>query len=408
MISNASNVAERDSLRRDLLDLGFDTVRFAAADSVPPTQLRAWLEWGWQADMDWMTRTVEKRLDPGLILADVGTVVLFGVNYLPGEQGAAGQSRWARYALYEDYHDNILRAVRAGGGRMAARLGLGAGDWRAYVDTGPVMERGWAAKAGMGWLGKNGMLISRSHGNWLLLAAILIRGRIVPDEPLPGGRDMADGPPSLGRFCGSCVRCIEACPTGAIRQPGLIDAHRCLSWQTIENRGPITREFRESMGGRIFGCDICLEVCPWNRFAQAGRGLLLAARFDLAELTLIELLSLTPERFAVVFRRTPLKRLRLERLLRNACVVAGNLDRDEGWNGRLGGSRDHLLNGLVGLAGSSTALVRAHAVWAVYRLEPGRARAMLEGARAAETDETVLEEYAVWERTPHGIPTREP
>ena len=148
---NASSATERDSLRRDLLDLGFDTVRFAAADSVPETQLRAWLEKGWQADMDWMTRTVEKRLDPGLVLADVGTVVLFGVNYLPGEQGDAGQSRWARYALYEDYHDNLLRAVRTGGDRLAARLGLGADDWRAYVDTGPVMERGWAAKAGMGW-----------------------------------------------------------------------------------------------------------------------------------------------------------------------------------------------------------------------------------------------------------------
>ena len=243
------------------------------------------------------------------------------------------------------------------------------------------------------------MLISRTHGNWLFLAAILIRSRITPDEPLPDGRDLPDGPPSLGRFCGSCVRCVEACPTGAIREPGLIDARRCLSWQTIENRGVIAREFRVPMGSRIFGCDICLEVCPWNRFAKAGRELLLTARFDLAGLTLIELLTLTEEQFAVVFRRTPLKRLKRERLLRNACVVAGNLDCDEGWTGRLGGSREQLLDRLVELALESSPLVRSHAVWAIHRLEPDRAQAALGGARASETDAVVLEEYAYWEGT---------
>ena len=386
-------VTERESLRGALLGLGFDAVRFAAIGEVPEAQFRTWLERGWQADMDWMGRTADKRLNPGLVLPGVGSLVLFGVNYLPGDPEAAGQRRWARYSMYEDYHDTMLEAVREGGRLIAGRFGLGPADWRAYVDTGPVMERGWASASGMGWLGKNGMLISRTHGNWLFLAVLLVRARIDPDPPLPGGRDHPGGPPSLGRFCGTCVKCMEACPTEAIREPGLVDARRCLSWQTIENKGVIAREVRTAMGGRIFGCDICLEVCPWNRFARAGRELLLAARFDLAGLTLLEVLTLTPERFTAVFRRTAFKRLKRERLVRNACVVAGNLDADGSWVGRVGGTRDDLLRCLIELAGASTPLVRIHAVWAVHRLEPGGAAVLLADARAAEGDREVLEEY---------------
>lgn len=388
--------SEREDLRRELLDLGFDEVRFARAGPIPDRRLRTWLERGWQADMAWMDRTADKRVDPGLVLDQAASLILFGVNYLPAAPEAARQDRWARYALYEDYHDNVLKAVRAAGVRVGARLGLAADDWRPYVDTGPVMERGWSAAAGMGWQGKNGMLISRQHGNWLFLAALLVRASIEADPPLSGGREPSREDGSLGRYCGKCTQCIDACPTGAITEPGLVDARLCLSYQNIENKGGIPRELRVAMGSRIFGCDICLDVCPWNRFAKAGREMLLAARHDIAGLGLIELLTLTPERFAEVFRRTPFKRLKRERLLRNACVVAGNLDESDGWRTHLGGTREQLVRVLVDLARVSTPLVRAHAVWAVHRLEPDHAGQFLVEARSAETDATVVEEYAAW------------
>lgn len=388
--------SDREDLRRELLDLGFDEVRFASAGPLPGQRLRTWLEQGWQADMAWMDRTADKRLDPGLVLEGATSIVLFGVNYLPGKAEAARQDRWARYALYEDYHDTVLKTVRQAGEQVADRLGLGPSDWKPYVDTGPVMERAWSARAGLGWQGKNGMLISRRHGNWLFLAALLVRAPIEADSPLAGGREPRPEDGSLGRYCGKCVRCLDACPTGAIAEPGLVDARLCLSYQNIENKGAIPRELRVAMGSRIFGCDICLDVCPWNRFAQAGRELLLAARHDIADLNLIDLLTLTPERFAEVFRRTPFKRLKRERLLRNACVVAGNLDEVDGWKNHLGGTREDLVRILVDLAGSSTPLVREHAVWAVHRLESDRAVGLLAEARAAETDAGVLEEYGTW------------
>jgi epoxyqueuosine reductase len=185
----------------------------------------------------------------------------------------------------------------------------------------------------------------------------------------------------VGLLCGTCTRCLDACPTNAFAAPGVVDARRCISYQTIENKGVIPRELRAGIGNRIYGCDVCLEVCPWNRFAQQGRQLLLSARYDLAELSLAALLALTPERFAEVFRRTPIKRLKLVGLLRNACVVAGNV------------GDASLLPQLVSLATSHpSALVRAHAVWAVFRLGGGE---QLATARANETDPIVRAEYEV-------------
>jgi epoxyqueuosine reductase len=196
------------------------------------------------------------------------------------------------------------------------------------------------------------------------------------------------------------VRCIEACPTGAIRKPGLVDSERCISFQTIENKEAIPRRYRAAIGSRIFGCDICLDVCPWNRFARAGRLVRLVSRYDLVELELLDILTLTPERFAEVFRKTPFKRLKRERMLRNACVVAGNLDDNGNWSERLGGTREDLVRVLVRLAGESTPLVRLHAVWAVYRLEPETAGKRLTATFERETDEVVLEEYACWRTGP--------
>lgn len=376
----------REALRAKLQALGFDEVRFARAGALAERGLRDWLKDGLHADMAWMERTADKRLDPGLVLPGAKSVVILGVNYWPGSAFESRKSktenpRWARYALHEDYHDTIKPGLAAAGRLLEQECGLVETDYRYYVDTGPVLERGWAARSGLGFRGKNAMLISRTHGNWLFLACILIRAEIEPDEPLRPDflRDKGEEP--AGLLCGKCTRCLDACPTDAFPRPGVVDARRCISYQTIENKGIIPRELRPGIGTRIYGCDVCLEVCPWNRFAQEGRRVLLSVRHDIAELGLAELLALTPARFAEVFRRTAVKRLKLTGLLRNACVVAGNT-----------GDRS-LLPALVALAGHESAVVRAHAVWAVRVVAGPQAAALLQVHRSNETDGQVLAEY---------------
>lgn len=377
----------REAVRARLRALGFDEVRFAAvATGVAPAAaaLGAWLDAGRQADMDWMERTRDKRAEVERVLPGARSVILLGVNYGSGATGpeerpGEAAPQWARYALHEDYHDTIKPALEAAGRVLEEMCGAGAEDYRYYVDTGPVLERAWAAVAGMGFVGKNAMLISRRHGNWLLLAGVVTRVEFAPDEPIRKTVGTTEG---VGLLCGKCTRCLEACPTDAFAAPGVVDARRCISYQTIENKGIIPRELRAGIGSRVFGCDVCLEVCPWNRFAEAGRGLLLAARGEIAALPLRELLRMTPERFAEVFRRTPIKRLKLRGLLRNACIVAGN------------SGDGSLVPELVALASHPLPMVRAHAVWAVYRLGASEA---LAGARTAETDAEVLAEYAASE-----------
>ncbi len=369
----------QQEFRQRLTTLGFDEVRFTTLTPPAGDPLRAWLAAGFQADLHWMERTADRRLNPALVLPGARSLVMLGVNYWsdpdPTPPAATGQPTWARYALYEDYHDTIQPALVAAGRLLEEMYGAGAADYRSYVDTGPVLERSWAARAGLGFTGKNAMLISRRHGNWLLLAAVLTRVEFAPDAPIK----LTGHAQPVGLLCGRCTRCLDACPTAAFPAPGVVDARRCVSYQTIENKGVIPRELRPGIGRRIFGCDVCLEVCPWNRFARTGRQLLLAARHDLPALSLPDLLTLTPERFAAVFRRTPIKRLKLVGLLRNACVVAGNT------------GDPSLLPPLVALAaGHASALVRAHAVWAVRRL--GGA-AQLAAARAREVDPLVHAEY---------------
>lgn len=346
--------------------------------------------------MTWIDRSLEKRFDLERVLSGVKSIVLLGVNYLPDSEAARNQERWAKYALYEDYHDTIRKALVEAGRFLESQLGLTGEDYRYYVDTGPVMERGWSTRSGLGWQGKNGMLISRSHGNWLFLAAILVRFPFIPDVGLTNPRFSAEaGSGDVGLLCGTCTRCIEACPTRAITRPGMVDARLCISYQTIENKGVIPRGLRALIGGRIFGCDICLDVCPWNRFARSGRRVLLSQRYDVADLTLPEILEMSREDFSRFFARTPIKRLKWRGLLRNACVVAGNLGREDD----LGQEeiRD-VLPLLVRLAGHEEPVVRIHAVWAVHRLSPEQAVGLLSPFRRGETDEEVLDEYAWWSR----------
>ena len=410
-----------EQVRAGLRGLGFDEVRFAALpDADVGAGLGAWLDAGHHADMAWMERTREKRADPTQVLPGSRSIILLGVNYwmpdapLAARVGATGAGqpeghgaseaaagahlaasvpaalasatpRWARYALHADYHDTI-RTGLVEAGRLLERLaGIGSEDYRYYVDTGPVLERGWAARSGLGFTGKNAMLISRTHGNWLFLASILTRLALPADPPIrrrPPPPSPAEPGAHAGLLCGKCTRCLDACPTQAFPSPGVVDSRRCVSYHTIENKGIIPRALRRGISDRVYGCDTCLEVCPWNRFAQEGRRMLLSVRHDLRELTLAELLALTPERFAAVFRGTAVKRLKLSGLLRNACIVAGN-----------SGDPAHL-PALQSLAQHPLAVVRAHAVWAVFRLGGGAA---LAAARAAETNPLVLAEYAAEE-----------
>ena len=367
-------------LRARLAALGFDEVRFARLDPpLPAAGLEGWLAGGLHGDMAWMERTAAKRLDPGLVLPGARSAVLLGVNYLPppDEDGAAPGARWARYARYRDYHDSLLPALRAAGGVLEEVLGLPPDGHRHYVDTGPVLERAWAARAGLGFVGKNAMLISRTHGNWLFLAVILVRADLDPDPPV---RLRMPEPAAVGLLCGSCTRCLDACPTAAFPRPGVVDARRCISYLTIENKGAIPRGLRPLVGDRVYGCDACLEACPWNRFAREGRRVLLEAWSLGRGPGLRGILAMDRPAFAAAFRGTAVKRIKWAGLMRNACVAAGN-------------SGDaSLVEPLLALAACDSALVRAHAVWAVRRLGAG---ARLGELRAREDDAAVLAEYSL-------------
>ena len=389
---------EKEGLRGELEELGFDEVRFTDLSPIAPNRLEEWIELGYHADMKWLQNSIEKRLDPQLVLKDACSVIMLGVNYLPTELEARSQKRWGKYSLYDDYHDTVLKGLKRVGVLLKEHYELSSSEYRYYVDTGPVMERGWAAASGMGWQGKNGMLISKTHGNWLLLATLITKLEIEPDQPLKKRHSESTYDIEMGLLCGKCRRCIDSCPTDAIVEPGLLDANRCISYQTIENKGVIPREIRSGIGSRIFGCDICLDTCPWNRFAKSGKQFLLSSRYDIGELGLLDILNMDREMFRTVFRKTPIKRLKLRGLLRNACIVAGNLHEPNEW-----GEVDdpdwlnRVKMALQSLAQCEEAIVRPHAVWALYRLFSERASKILDESRRSEDDEATLEEYSWWE-----------
>jgi len=394
----------RERLRHRLRGLGFDTVHFAAAGPADHG-LAAWLAAGHHADMGWLAGTAAKRTDPELVLAGVRTVIVLGVNYGSAVPSPGAGETWARYALHTDYHDTIGAALRRAGAALADECGVGPEDFRGYVDAGPVMERAWAVAAGVGFAGKNGNLISRDFGNWLLLATLLTRVDLPPDEPL-AAQLSRPAVSAAGLLCGKCTRCLDACPTAAFPEPGVVDARRCISYHTIENRGHVPRELRPRFGARLFGCDTCLAVCPWNRFAQAARTELLERREDLAQLRLREVLRLTPERFRALFRGTAIQRTKLTGLLRNACIVAGNV-----W--RCGGPEpgtvfppefavaDEAVAAVAELrrlAANPAPVVRAPAVWALARIAGPAASAEWASLRGAERDPAVRAEYGAVEK----------
>jgi epoxyqueuosine reductase len=327
------------------LALGFDLCRVAPCAPAPhAAEFRHWLENGNAGDMTWLERNKERRMDPGQVLPGARSVIVLAMNYWQGEENSKFEIRKskipqiARYAWGDDYHDLIESRLR----ELDRWLASHGGSQKSYVDTGPILERDFAALAGAGWHGKSTMLISQTLGTWFFLAEILTTLDFPPDEP---ARDR----------CGSCTRCIAACPTGAIDAPHHLDARRCISYLTIELKGSIPEELRPLIGDRIYGCDDCLTACPWNRFAQASRETTFAAR-EGARMSLSELLALDEEAFRRLFRKSPIKRIKRRGLLRNVCVALGNI----------GAPAD--IPALERAARDPEPLIREHAEWALARI----------------------------------------
>ena len=320
--------------------LGFDTCRIAACGPPPHApEFNQWLDAGHAGEMTWMERNKERRMDPQQVLPGARSVIVLGMNYWQGDADTPpGHGKFARYAWGDDYHDLIERRLAD----LAVWLGEFGGSQKPYVDTGPVLERDFAALAGAGWHGKSTMLISRELGTWFFLAEILTTLDLPPDE---AARDR----------CGACTRCITACPTGAIDAPHHLDARRCISYLTIELKGSIPVELRPLIGDRVYGCDDCLTACPWNRFARASHETAFAAR-EGTRLSLTQLLALTDDDFRRLFRGSPIKRIKRRGLLRNACVALGNI-----------GSRDDL-PALERARHDPEPLIREHAEWAMGRI----------------------------------------
>jgi epoxyqueuosine reductase len=324
-------------------ELGFDDCRIArAAAASHGGGFLDWLAAGNHGGMAWMERAPERRCDPRVVLPGCRSLVCLAMNYYSGGSPFAGRDggyRIARYAWNDDYHDLIDDRLRVLDERMK---GLG-GVQKPYVDTGPVLERDFANDAGLGWNGKSTMQIHRRLGTWFFLAEILTTLDLVPDPP-------------FGDHCGRCVRCISACPTGAITAPHRVDARRCISYLTIEHKGPIPEEFREAIGDRIYGCDDCLDACPWNRFAEVSREASFHARAEVFGMRLRDFLHLDDEGFRRLFAKSPIKRIKRPRFLRNVCVALGNT----------GGKED--LPALERCADDPDPLVSEHARWAIRKI----------------------------------------
>ncbi len=319
--------------------------------------------------MAWLAETAKRRATPRALWPEVRSVVMLGLNYGPDADPLASLALRDRatisvYARNRDYHELIKGRLKTIASRLRSRSGA---DAKVFVDTAPLMEKPLAEAAGLGWQGKHTNLVSRQYGSWLFLGAILTTAALAPDPPETD-------------HCGSCRACLDICPTKAFPAPYRLDARRCISYLTIETKGPIPRAFRKAMGNRVYGCDDCLAACPWNKYAQATREAKLAARDDLAAPPLAELATLDDAGFRARFSGSPIKRIGRERFLRNVMIALGN-------------SGDADLVPLVEARLDDDApLVRGAAVWALGQLAPERARHR-RAARPSDTSPEVREEW---------------
>ncbi len=367
---------DQDALTREIIarakDLGFAVVRFTSADLIPNAQsaLQHFVDQDRHGDMDWLARDMATRAAPSTLWEDARSIIVLGMRYTPQTDPMLRLKRTDRgnisvYALGADYHDVIKKRLKQIGRWLAETQGCAL---KVFVDTAPVMEKPLAQTAGVGWQGKHTNLVSPDEGSWLFLGSIFTTLTLDIDSPQPDQ-------------CGSCRRCLDICPTNAFPAPYQLDARRCISYLTIEHKGHIAPEFREAMGNRIYGCDDCLAVCPWNKFAQEAAEAALQAVEDRVDPPLEKLVQLDDTAFRRFFSKSPVKRTGRDRFVRNVLIAIGN-------------SGDLKFVPYVEERLTDTSpLVRAMAVWALGRLAPMQVAVVAERHRDREPDENVLKEW---------------
>ncbi len=353
--------------------LGFDAFGIARADARPdlPEKLAHALAAGWHADMDWMADTEQRRGDPKKLWHAARSVILLGVNYGPETDPMALLAQpdigiVSAYARNRDYHDVVKGKLKELAGLLAQRTGA---DVKVFVDTAPLMEKPLAEAAGLGWQGKHTVLVSRDFGSWLFLGAIVTAADLPPDKPHP-------------ESCGSCTRCLDICPTNAFPAPFQLDARKCLAYYSVEHKGPIPRELRRPMANRIYGCDDCLAVCPWNKFASVSGEAKLRSRPEFERPALGELVQLDDAGFRALFAGSPVKRIGHARFIRNVLIGIGN-----------SGNSTHVAAVLDRL-GDADPLIRGAAIWALRQLDPAKADAVRLDFLAREADSAVRAEWS--------------
>jgi epoxyqueuosine reductase len=361
-------------IREEAAAQGFDLCRITRPDSIPkaPERLTTFLSDEHHGTMDWMAETRERRGDPKALWSEVRSIVMFAMNYGPDEDPRGilekpDKAAISVYARNRDYHDVIKGRLKEIATRFAARAGE---DVKVFVDTAPVMEKPLGEAAGIGWQGKHTNLVSRTHGSWLFLGSLFTTADLAFDE---AERD----------YCGSCRACLDACPTAAFPAPYRLDARRCISYLTIEHKGPIAPEFRPLIGNRIYGCDDCLAACPWNKFAASASEMKLKAREDLKEPSIGFLLTLDDPAFRAFFSGSPVKRIGRDRFVRNVLIAAGNSG-DRGF-----------IDQCRSLSADASPVVRGMAIWALKRLMSQGEFALFADARGPEDDAEVKDEWTM-------------
>jgi epoxyqueuosine reductase len=367
-----------EKLKDKAKEAGFDGCRITGPDAIPQAtiRLREYVASGWHGDMDWMQSTAMRRGDPRVVWPEAKSIIMLSMSYAslldPMERlKAKDRGIISVYALGRDYHDVIKGKLK----NLASWLAKEAQtNVKVFVDTAPLMEKPLAQAAGLGWQGKHTNLVSRQLGSWFFLGAILTTTDLTRDEP------------ELDH-CGSCRNCLDICPTNAFPAPYQLDARRCISYLTIEHKGHIAREFREAMGNRIYGCDDCLAVCPWNKFAREAREAKLKARNELVAPQLTELLKLDDAAFRKLFSGSSIKRTGRDRFIRNVLIAAGNLKTP------LGEELKQLIPQIERLLPDKSPLVRAMAAWALARLDSKRFFQLRKMHLQREIDENVRREW---------------
>ena len=351
--------------------MGFDVVRFTKAETRPEARgyFTAFLDEGLHGDMAWMQNNADRRADPRVLWPEAKSVIMVGLNYGPASDpreslAQADAATISVYARNRDYHDVLKKRLK----RFATWLAAW-GDVKLFVDTAPVLEKPLAEQAGIGWQGKHTNIVSRDFGSWLFLGEVFTTLELPPDDPETD-------------HCGACHACLDICPTQAFIAPYKLDARRCISYLTIEHKGPIPRALRPLMGNRIYGCDDCLAVCPWNKFAQATAEADFLPRPQLTAPKLKEFIGLDEVQFRALFAGSPVKRIGRARFIRNVAIAAGN-------------SADaSFVPALAALLGDESPLVRGAAVWALRRLaSEAHITKHREACLPAETDQNVIEEW---------------